>query len=67
MLIGPHEDLAEPRFQGIAPITGEIPAAAPAWVVERLPALGTREETRAVWLEAMRRPGLLAPATAAPR
>ena len=67
MLVGPHEDLAEPRFQGIAPIIGEIPAAAPAWVVERLPARGTREETRAVWLEAMRRPGLLAPAPAARR
>ncbi len=61
VLIGPGEELAEPRFQGIAPIVGEIPAAAPAWVVERLPARGTREDVRAVWLEAMRRPGLLAP------
>jgi nucleoside-diphosphate-sugar epimerase/sugar phosphate isomerase/epimerase len=62
VLIGPGEELAEPHFQGIAPITGDIPSAAPAWVVERLPARGTREDMRAVWLEAMRRPGLLAPA-----
>jgi nucleoside-diphosphate-sugar epimerase/sugar phosphate isomerase/epimerase len=62
VLIGPGEELAEPRFQGIAPITGDIPSAAPAWVVERLPTRGTREDVRAVWLEAMRRPGLLAPA-----
>jgi nucleoside-diphosphate-sugar epimerase/sugar phosphate isomerase/epimerase len=62
VLVGPGEELGEPRFQGIAPIEGDIPATAPAWVVERLPARGTREETRAVWLEAMRRPGLLAPA-----
>ena len=67
LLVGPHEDLGEPRFQGIAPIVGEIPAAAPAWVVERLPARASREETRAVWLEAMRRPGLLAPSAASPR
>jgi nucleoside-diphosphate-sugar epimerase len=67
VLVGPHEELAEERCQGIAPIAGEIPAAAPAWVAERLPARGTREETRAVWLEAMRRPGLLAPAAPAPR
>ncbi len=67
VLVGPHEELGEARFQGIAPIVAEIPAAAPAWVVERLPPRGTREETRAVWLEAMRRPGLLAPAPAARR
>jgi hypothetical protein len=40
---------------------GEIPTAGPAWVAERLPRRGGREEARAVWLEAMRRPGLLAP------
>jgi nucleoside-diphosphate-sugar epimerase/sugar phosphate isomerase/epimerase len=64
VLTAPGEELGEERFQGIAPIVGEIPAAAPAWVVERLPAHGTREEVRAVWLEAMRRPGLLAHAPA---
>jgi FlaA1/EpsC-like NDP-sugar epimerase len=64
VLTAPGEELGEERFQGIAPIAGEIPAAAPAWVVERLPARGTREEARAVWLEAMRRPGLLAHAPA---
>jgi nucleoside-diphosphate-sugar epimerase/sugar phosphate isomerase/epimerase len=61
ILIGPGEELDTEGHQGIAPIAGEIPAAAPAWVVERLPESGAREESRAVWLEAMRRPGLLAP------
>ena len=61
VLIGPAEELGEERYQGIAPIAGEIPSAAPAWVVERLPERGAREEMRAVWLEAIRRPGLLAP------
>ena len=61
VLIGPNEELGEERYQGIAPIDGEIPVVAPAWVVERLPERGTREEARSVWMEAMRRPGLLAP------
>jgi nucleoside-diphosphate-sugar epimerase len=61
VLVGPGEALGEERFQGIAAIEGVVPAAAPAWVVERLPARGSREEARAVWLEAMRRPGLLVP------
>jgi hypothetical protein len=30
-------------------------------VAERLPERGSREQARAVWLEAMQRPGLLAP------
>ena len=49
----------------IAEIVGEIPTAAPAWVVERLPADGSRESERSVWMEAMRRPGLIAPAVQA--
>jgi nucleoside-diphosphate-sugar epimerase/sugar phosphate isomerase/epimerase len=61
VLIGPGEAVAHERHQGIAEIVGEIPTAAPAWVLERLPAHGTREEARAVWMEAMRRPGLIAP------
>ena len=61
VLIGPGEELGDERHQGIAAIVGEIPTAAPAWVLERLPARGPREEARAVWLEAMRRPGLIAP------
>jgi nucleoside-diphosphate-sugar epimerase/sugar phosphate isomerase/epimerase len=60
VLTGADEELGEARRQGIAPILGEIPTAGPAWVVERLPESGGREESRAVWLEAMRRPGLLA-------
>jgi hypothetical protein len=32
-------------------------------VAEHLPERGNREEARTVWLEAMRCPGLLAPAT----
>jgi FlaA1/EpsC-like NDP-sugar epimerase len=62
VLVAPTEELGPERFQGIAPIEGEIPSAAPAWVLERLPERGTREEARAVWLEALSRPGLLAPA-----
>jgi nucleoside-diphosphate-sugar epimerase/sugar phosphate isomerase/epimerase len=64
VLTGPGEELGAERHQGIAPILGEIPTAGPAWVLERLPKRGTREDARAVWLEAMRRPGLLAPAAA---
>jgi nucleoside-diphosphate-sugar epimerase/sugar phosphate isomerase/epimerase len=64
VLTGPGEQLEGERHQGIAAIRGEIPSAGPAWVAERLPARGGREEARAVWLEAMRRPGLLAPAEA---
>jgi FlaA1/EpsC-like NDP-sugar epimerase len=62
VLTGPGENLGEERRQGICEIVGEIPSAAPAWVVERLPADGSREQERAVWMEAMRRPGLIAPA-----
>jgi nucleoside-diphosphate-sugar epimerase/sugar phosphate isomerase/epimerase len=61
VLIGPGEEIGEERHQGIAEIAGEIPTAAPAWVLERLPARGPREDARAVWMEAMRRPGLIAP------
>jgi nucleoside-diphosphate-sugar epimerase/sugar phosphate isomerase/epimerase len=61
VLIGPGEDVSEERHQGICEIVGEIPIAAPAWVLERLPARGPREDARAVWMEAMRRPGLIAP------
>jgi nucleoside-diphosphate-sugar epimerase/sugar phosphate isomerase/epimerase len=60
-LTGPGERLGPDRHQGIAAIEGEIPAAGPAWVAERLPERSSREQARAVWLEAMRRPGLLAP------
>ena len=61
VLIGPGEEVGEERHQGICEIVGEIPIAAPAWVLERLPARGAREDARAVWMEAMRRPGLIAP------
>ena len=50
------------RRQGIAAITGgPAPPARPGWP-SASPARGGREEARAVWLEAMRRPGLLVPA-----
>jgi nucleoside-diphosphate-sugar epimerase/sugar phosphate isomerase/epimerase len=62
VLVGPGESVGDERHQGIATIEGEIPAAGPAWVLERLPERGRREEARAVWLDAMSRPGLLAPA-----
>jgi nucleoside-diphosphate-sugar epimerase/sugar phosphate isomerase/epimerase len=63
VITAPGEEIGEERFQGIAPIQGDISTAGPAWVAERLPASGSREEARAVWLEAMQRPGLLTPAT----
>jgi len=62
VLTGPGETLGEERHQGICAIEGEIPTTGAAWVIERLPARGSREEARAIWLEAMQRPGLLAPA-----
>jgi FlaA1/EpsC-like NDP-sugar epimerase len=72
VLTGHGERLGRERQQGIAAIDGGPPAAGPAWVVERLGAAtrsgsradgatGGREPARAVWLEAMRRPGLLTP------
>jgi nucleoside-diphosphate-sugar epimerase/sugar phosphate isomerase/epimerase len=61
VLTGPGETLGEQRHHGICAIEGEIPTAGAAWVIERLPARGSREEARAIWLEAMQRPGLLAP------
>jgi FlaA1/EpsC-like NDP-sugar epimerase len=62
VLVGPGETLADERHQGIAPVEGEIPTGGPAWVLEHMPERGSREEARSVWLEAMRRPGLLVPA-----
>jgi nucleoside-diphosphate-sugar epimerase len=62
VITAPGEEMGDERHQGIAPIHGEISTAGPAWVAERLPASGSREEARAVWLEAMQRPGLLTPA-----
>jgi nucleoside-diphosphate-sugar epimerase/sugar phosphate isomerase/epimerase len=67
VLAGLGEALSEERYQGSCTIAGEIPTAAPAWVVERLPERGSREDARAIWLEAMQRPGLLAPARAEAR
>jgi nucleoside-diphosphate-sugar epimerase len=61
VLTGPSESLGDERYQGICKIEGEIPTAGAAWVVERLPENGTREDAREIWLEAMQRPGLLAP------
>jgi nucleoside-diphosphate-sugar epimerase/sugar phosphate isomerase/epimerase len=64
VLTGPGEEVGRERFHGIAPIAGEIPTTGAAWVAERLPDRGSREDVRAVWLEAMRRPGLVAPPAA---
>ena len=60
VITGPGEELGAERHQGTAPIAGEVPTAGAAWVSERLPARAAREQARAVWLKAMRRPGLLA-------
>jgi len=62
VLTGAGEELGQERYQGIAPIHAEIPTAAPVWVAERLPEAGERAAAaRAVWLEAIGRPGLLDP------
>src|SRR5829696_5379199 len=61
VLTGPGETLAGESRQGIAAIAGGPPSAGPAWVAERLEGSMGREAARAVWLEAMRRPGLLVP------
>ncbi len=66
VLTGPGEEQGEERHQGIAPIESEISTAGAAWVAERLPERGSREDARAIWLEAMQRPGLLAPAGTKP-
>jgi nucleoside-diphosphate-sugar epimerase/sugar phosphate isomerase/epimerase len=63
VLTGPGETLGGEARQGIAAIGGGPPSAGPAWVAERLEASMGRDEARGVWLEAMRRPGLLVPAT----
>jgi len=63
VLTGPGETLGGEARQGIAAITGGATSAGPAWVAERLEASKGREASRAVWLEAMRRPGLLVPAS----
>jgi nucleoside-diphosphate-sugar epimerase/sugar phosphate isomerase/epimerase len=62
VLTGPGERIGPESRQGIAAIEGEVPTAGPAWVAERLPEQRDTEAARAVWLEAMRRPGLLTPA-----
>ena len=64
VLTGAGEELGPQRHQGICAIEGEIPTTGAAWVVERLPERGSREQARAIWLEAMQRPGLLAPVRA---
>jgi nucleoside-diphosphate-sugar epimerase len=64
VLTGPGEELGGEAHQGAARILGDMATAGPAWVAERLPEAAGREEARGVWLEAMRRPGLIAPVTA---
>ena len=61
VLTGDGERLGPERLQGIAAIDAPPIAPGPAWVAERLEADMPREAARAVWLEAMSRPGLLAP------
>ncbi len=60
VLTGDGEQLGEEALPGIAPIRGQLSVAGAAWVCEQLPDRASREQARAVWLEAMRRPGLVA-------
>jgi nucleoside-diphosphate-sugar epimerase/sugar phosphate isomerase/epimerase len=59
VITGPGEELGQSELQAITPILGEIPTAGAAWIHERLSQSDSRETARAVWLEAMQRPGLL--------
>ena len=62
---GPHRPGRDARRRGPPGHRrdhGRPAAAGPAWVAERLEASMSREQARAVWLEAMQRPGLLVPA-----
>ena len=59
VLVGEGEELGPERRHGIAAITGDVPTGGAAWVSERLPDRAPREDARAVWREAMRRPGLV--------
>ena len=66
VLTGPGETLGRPSAtRASPPIEGEIPTAGPAWVPSGCPSAAAARRSRAVWLEAMRRPGLLVPSAAA--
>ncbi|MEK6277890.1 MAG: polysaccharide biosynthesis protein [Actinomycetota bacterium] len=58
VLTGPGEEVGAEAHQGIAPIQGDEVTQSAAWVAERLPQGAGREEARAIWLEAMKRPDL---------
>jgi FlaA1/EpsC-like NDP-sugar epimerase len=59
VLVGEGEELGPERRQGIAAIAGDGETAGAAWIRDHLPDRATREDARAVWLDAMRRPGLV--------
>jgi nucleoside-diphosphate-sugar epimerase len=61
VLTAAGEELGEERHQGIVPIRGDISTSAAAWIAEHLPEDDERSrgERSSVWMEAMRRPGLL--------
>ena len=59
VLTGEGEVLGGERHQGIVPIAGDGSTAVAAWAVERLGGKATREEARAIWLQAARRPDLV--------
>jgi len=59
VLVGEGEHLGNERHQGIVPIVGQAATAAAAWAVDRLGGRTAREDARAVWLEAARRPDLI--------
>ena len=62
ILVGPASRSARSASRGSPPSRARLPTAAPAWVLERLGDATPRDEARSVWLEALSRPGLLAPA-----
>ena len=58
---GAGERLGNELYPGIVEIDSEVSTAAASWVAERIGAETSREAARAVWREAMERPGLIVP------
>ena len=61
VLTGAGERLGNELYPGIVEIDSEVSTAAASWVAERIGAETSREAARAVWREAMERPGLIVP------
>ena len=61
VLIGPGEEVGEERYQGIARSSARSRSRPRPGCSSGSRPAAAREDARAVWMEAMRRPGLIAP------